>query len=634
METLKEIVRQLPIRVAVLDLDLRFILANDPFCRAVGYTADELRQRKITEIIYPEETQVNLEWARKLIRGEISSYRIEHRCLTKNRETFCIELTASLLRNSEGVPSHLFMILEDITQKRKSEKAIDESEALLKIVMDTLPVGVWITDREGKIISGNPAGQKVWGGARYVGVEEYGEYKGWWPDTGKRIEAEEWALARAVTKGESSIGEIVDIECFDGTRKTILNSAVPIRDSNQEIIGAVVVNEDITDLRHMQAALRESEERFKKVFEEGPVGIAIVGLDYRFIDANSIFCQIVGYTKEELAHFTFADITYSEDIENDVELARKMFAAEIPNYQIEKRYVTKEGKIIWINLNASVIRDRAGNPLYGLAIIEDITDRKRSEEALKQKTREAEEANRMKSQFVSIVSHELRTPLNAVIGYNSLMRESRFWKNAVKRNEMLDRISYNSQALLDLINVILDLNRMEAGKIMVHPEEVFLSKIVEEAVNNLSIMAGDKGLKILFIDDRSLPPILSDRAKLRQIFINLIANAIKFTDEGSIVVRLVHQPDVKEVCIEIEDTGIGMTEEQLSRVFEPFYQAEPSNTRARGGTGLGLSIVKRLVDLLGGKIEVVSQPEKGSIFTIRLPYLLSTSMVSGDLSDA
>lgn len=150
-----------------------------------------------------------------------------------------------------------------------------------------------------------------------------------------------------------------------------------------------------------------------------------------------------------------------------------------------------------------MIRDRAGNPLYGLAIIEDITDRKRSEEALKQKTREAEEANRMKSQFVSIVSHELRTPLNAIIGYNALMRESRFWKNAVKRNEMLDRISYNSQALLDLINVILDLNRIEAGKMKIHSEEVFLSKIVEEAVNHLSIMAGDKGLRILFVDDRS-----------------------------------------------------------------------------------------------------------------------------------
>lgn len=471
MEILRNIIGQLPLSAAILDLDFRFILANDLFCRVIGYNEEELRHLKITEIIFPEEAEIDRDLAQKLTRGEITRYRIDHRCITKNQETFCISLTASLLRSSEGVPSYFLIILDDITERRESERAIHESEELLKIVMDTLPVGVWITDREGRIVSGNPAGQKIWGGARYVGVEEYGEYKGWWPDTGKRVEAEEWALARAVTMGESSIGEIVDIECFDGTRKTILNSAVPIRDANQEIIGAVVVNQDITDRKRIQAALQESEERFKKVFEEGPVGIAIVGLDYKFIDANYIFCKIVGYAKEELTHLTFPDITYPEDVEIDVELARQMFAAKIPNYQVEKRFITKERKIIWASLNAAVIRNQKGNPIYGLKIIEDITERKRSEEALKQKTREAEEANRMKSQFVSIVSHELRTPLNAIIGYNALLRESRFWKKDLKRNEMLDRIAYNSQALLDLINVILDLNRIEAGKMKFHLEE-------------------------------------------------------------------------------------------------------------------------------------------------------------------
>jgi signal transduction histidine kinase len=153
----------------------------------------------------------------------------------------------------------------DVTERVRAENALREREALLRNVLETLPVGVWVTDDKSKIVSGNPVGHGIWAGAKYVGIEQYGEYKGWWAATGKRIEAGEWASARAVTKGETSLNEEIEIECFDGTRKTILNSAVPIRDSHQRITGAIVVNQDITERKRAEQNLRNYTARLQTV---------------------------------------------------------------------------------------------------------------------------------------------------------------------------------------------------------------------------------------------------------------------------------------------------------------------------------------------------------------------------------
>jgi len=149
----------------------------------------------------------------------------------------------------------------DITERKRAEEVLKEREALLRTIFETLPVGIWITDKQGRIIHGNPAGQQIWAGARYVGIDQFGEYKGWWVDTGKRIEPEEWAAARAVLNGETSINEEIEIECFDGSHKIILNSAVPIRDERQEILGAFIVNDDITERKKAEKNLRQIQKR-------------------------------------------------------------------------------------------------------------------------------------------------------------------------------------------------------------------------------------------------------------------------------------------------------------------------------------------------------------------------------------
>ncbi len=234
--------------------------------------------------------------------------------------------------------------------------------------------------------------------------------------------------------------------------------------------------------------------------------------------------------------------------------------------------------------------------------------------------RQAEEINRLKSQFLSIVSHDLRTPLNAIIGYSSLLREPHVGENAGKREEMLERIHHNALIQLDLISNVLDLSRIETGKISVQTERVDLSELIREILDTLEPLGKEKGLEMNLISDPTTPMIRTDRGKVRQILTNLVGNAIKFTERGAIRIRLTHASSQERVSIEISDTGIGMSEEDLPHIFEQFYQAPAAKEAYGPGTGLGLSIVKRFVDLLGGTIEAVSKSGAGSTFTVRFPY--------------
>lgn len=240
--------------------------------------------------------------------------------------------------------------------------------------------------------------------------------------------------------------------------------------------------------------------------------------------------------------------------------------------------------------------------------------------------RQAGELNRLKSQFLSIVSHDLRTPLNAIIGYSSLLREPRVSENVAKREEMLERIHQNARIQLDLISNVLDLTRIETGRIEIQMERVDLSELIREILDTLEPLGAEKGLVVDFVDDPTAPAIRTDRGKVRQILTNLVGNAIKFTERGSIRIRVIHLSSQKRLSVEISDTGIGISEEDLPHIFDQFYQA-PAFKEAYGpGTGLGLSIVKRFVDLLGGSVEVVSKPGAGSTFTVRFPYDLPPNL--------
>jgi PAS domain S-box-containing protein len=309
--------------------------------------------------------------------------------------------------------------------------------------------------------------------------------------------------------------------------------------------------------------------------------------------------------------------------------------------------IRKDGTRFWANVVITRLEDEQGEIVGFSKITRDLTERKAAEdeiiklneeldrrvkertaelqaanEALKQRTKEAEEANRLKSQFVSNVSHELRTPLNAIIGYADLLKGEVYGPMKEEQRQALERIERNARDLSQLVNDLLDLAKMGSGKMSLECSEVNLGMLIEETVAGIRPLAERKGLPIQYTIDRGLPRIESDPNKIKQILVNLLSNAVKFTSRGEIALQARRRSDRNGIEVIVQDTGIGIRSEELSKIFDPFHQVDGASTREYGGVGLGLAIVKELMQMLEGQIRVESEYGKGSVFTLRLPLQL------------
>jgi PAS domain S-box-containing protein len=386
--------------------------------------------------------------------------------------------------------------------------------------------------------------------------------------------------------------------------------------------------QEIAERKRVERSLRQSEEKYRNLFETMAQGVVYHNAWGKIESINPAAERILGLTLHQMPGRTLFDLTWRaihEDGSPFPEETHPAIAAlksgEAVRNVVMGIFHPQEEAYRWVNINA-VPQFQPGEekPYQVYTTVEDITEQKRGEEILRQKTREAEEANRAKSYFVSIISHELRTPLNAIIGYSGLLRLPNAAGDPVKGAERIERIYYNAHILLELINNLLNLNRMEAGQMPVDVETLFLADVVGEIVDNLRPMGEEKGLKVALINQDGPLPLHSDSKKIEQIVTNLISNAIKFTDRGSVTIRLSDLSAEQHASIAVTDTGIGIGEPVIPHLFEAFYQADPSNTRSYEGSGLGLSIVKKFTELLGGTVQVSSELGIGTTFKVILPY--------------
>ncbi len=407
--------------------------------------------------------------------------------------------------------------------------------------------------------------------------------------------------------------------------------------------------QDITDRKRAEAALRSSEERFSKAFHASPVGISICTLtDGCFLDANESFLSQLGWERHEFLGHTADELGMLVNAEDVQQIAQTLQSQNsISNQEVLIRTKTGEERD-WLLSVELIYLD---STQCVLIMTSDITERKRAEEFRRDKEA-AEAANRSKSEFLANMSHELRTPLNAIIGYSELLQEDA--EELVGAEEFisdLKRISTAGQHLLAIIKDILDFSKIEAGRMKLDLENFSISSLVEDVTAMIALMA-EKNSNILEIqcaDD--IGDLHTDLTKLRECLLNLLSNASKFTFSGVITFTVTRQvTSTEESAVEdeshegqennssvmspkslsqdwivftVKDTGIGMTPDQLARVFNPFTQADSSSTKKYGGTGLGLTITKKYCKMMGGDITAVSELEKGSTFTIRLPAKLS-----------
>jgi two-component system sensor histidine kinase/response regulator len=378
--------------------------------------------------------------------------------------------------------------------------------------------------------------------------------------------------------------------------------------------------------KQAEEALRESRGQFEDLFEQSVDSLFIHNSSGQIIDCNAEACRSLGYSREELLQLSIEDFATNlvkpEDDESRPEgtLWQRVTASEV-------------GKVRGVHLGEHRRKDgttfpvevHVGSVVYNgahviLASARDITERKRAEEEMRRARDKAEEASRAKSDFLANMSHEIRTPMNGVIGMTGLLLDTDL---SEEQREYAETVRFSGENLLDLVNEILDFSKIEAGRMEIETIDFDLRSAVEETIGLLAERAHAKGLELASVIEYEVPIALrGDPGRIRQVLVNLLGNAVKFTEQGEVILRVGLVEETENAAVvrfEIKDTGIGIDEEQHARLFRSFSQADASTTRRYGGTGLGLTISKQLVELMGGKIGVESEPGVGSTFFFSLP---------------
>lgn len=385
-----------------------------------------------------------------------------------------------------------------------------------------------------------------------------------------------------------------------------------------------------------QKALAKSarmlETDLRTVFDLSQTGMAKVSIaDGRLIRVNRQFCRLTGYSEEELLQMSCRQLTHPDDDAQQWPLFQKANEVALREFNFEKRCIRKDGSILWVQTSGIGLPDDGDmQPKHSFVFIHDATLRKEWEESLKQAKANAETASAMKSAFLANMSHELRTPLAAAAGFADLLQNDDQLTPA-ERISFAATIKRNTQVLTKLIDDILDLSKIEAGKFSIRSESVDLTDLIHDVILTLSPSAKIRGITVTVKADGKVPArITSDRLRLRQILMNIVGNAIKFTPSGSVAlcVKLLRgdHDGPERIAFLVKDTGIGISNELKEQLFQPFAQGDASNTRRYGGAGLGLALSRRLAQALGGNVELTdSRLHVGSLFTI--------TVATGSLAD-
>ena len=546
-------------------------------------------------------------------------------------------------------------------ERKQAEEALREANDRLALAVRGSQVGVWANDMAGgDYQSGHVFCTNIMEPLGYATPESAVD----WATVAAQIHDDD-RLRVEQALGAYFAGQTPEYQVEfrarhrDGTYRWLLSRGVVVRDAAGRPLRFAGTRIDITKRKRAEEALRESEERFRGTFENAGVGIAHADFEGRWLRVNEKLCKIVGYSREELLGKTFKDITYPDDLPASLEQFGWIRRGEFPSYSLQKRYIRKDGSLVWVDLSVSLQREDAGNPAYTIAIIQDISERKRLDGELWRAMEASEAASQAKSEFLAHVSHEVRTPLNAILGMNELALDTSVTD---QQRKYLTVMQSSAEALLEVINDLLDYSKIEAGKLDLDRATFSLRAVVNDTLRSLALRAHRKGLELVGRVPPHVPDaFVGDAGRLRQVLTNLIGNAIKFTAQGEVVVEaeildedkspktrdegrgmrdegnvpvidsalspqpsaLVPHLEAERACIllfVVRDTGIGIPRAKQQKIFEAFEQADSSTTRRYGGTGLGLSIAARLVRLMGGGIAVESEPGRGStfLFTVRL----------------
>ncbi|SFK62572.1 PAS domain S-box protein [Caulobacter sp. UNC279MFTsu5.1] len=692
-------------------------------------SGEALTAERFYACVHPADRAEEQAQARTTLTGD-KPYDTEFRIVRPDGEVRCVRAQATVVRDADGAPVRLVGVNWDVTEVRNLERSLRASEDRARNMIANAHQAIVTADEAGRITGWNRHAELTFG----------------WT-AGEAIGAD---LAMMLPEGHAGVAAFLGGRFGDDIDQRVETTArrkdgfeIPIELAVSAVRDAA--GWELTALMQDISERKEQLELFENAFEHAPIGECLVGLDGSFLKVNPTLCEMVGYSREELLALNFQAITHPDDLDADLSLVADLYNGRITTYRMDKRYIRKDGSIIWIQLAVSRVDNPDGSPRHFISQIEDLTARRAAEAALKdsearyrlmaenttdmimtadlsgrvtfvaascrtllgytpdevmgrsalelaypedrlrvkrvyrnltkgqqvERVRwrvphrsgkrdvwlesnpsllrdpatdapvgfldvirdvtaqvgqeealaaaraEAEAAAMVKGEFMANMSHEIRTPLTAVIGFSGLLAQRPELDEISQR--YVQRVSSAGQALLAIVNDVLDFSKLEAGQVEITPRPVSPLAVAQDALALFAPQADAKGLWLECQVEGELPErVMIDPDRVRQVLLNLVGNAIKFTEQGAVRLFVGYDPSAARLRMRVEDTGAGISAEQQTKLFQRFSQVDASSTRKHGGTGLGLAICKGLTEAMGGGIAVRSVPGEGTVFSFHI----------------
>jgi two-component system sensor histidine kinase/response regulator len=613
-QLLRALVDSIPDGIYVKDQDGRYLLNNAAHLAMLGKNrAEDLHGKNVFECFSPELAAKYWADDQSVLKTGVSIVnRIDS---GQNRDGLprWLMTTKVPLRQSDGAVTGIICVSRDITVQRQEEEEIRRTRQFLNSVVENLPIVVFIKDaRDLRFILWNRAGEELLGVQQeeLLGKNDY--------DFFPKEEADLFTAKDRETLNRRTMLEIPEehILTRNHGERILHTRKIPILGENGEPLYLLGICEDITDRRMEERETRRTKQFLENIVENLPISVFIKDAsDLRMVLYNRVSRELMGYSLEEMIGKNDYDFFPKEEADFFTTMDRQTLAGrellDIP----EERIQTKSRGERILHTRKIPILDEDGKPIYLLGISEDITAQKEADAELRRAKATAEIANRAKSEFLANMSHEIRTPMNGVIGMVNLLLDTSL---SQEQRDFAETVRVSADALLTIINDILDFSKIEAGKLTFETLDFDVREAVETALELLAERAEGKGLELASLVHTEVPPALrGDPGRLRQILMNLIGNAIKFTQQGEVFVNVecVEETETHAVLkFEVSDTGIGIDDDTQKKLFQPFVQADGSMTRRYGGTGLGLAISRQLIEMMGGTVFLRSKVGFGSTF--------------------
>ncbi|HLL46871.1 MAG TPA: PAS domain S-box protein, partial [Longimicrobiaceae bacterium] len=596
---LEELFETSPEAIVLLDVEERVVRGNAEFLRTFGYRAEEIVGRPINELIVPPDL---IDEAERVTRSVTAGRPVSLETTRRRSDGTLIDV--SVLGKPvrlDGSPVAIYLVYRDVTEHRRALRELRDSEERFRQLAENLRDVFYLNsvDRD-EVLYVSPAYERIWGRPR---EELYREYRAWM----RAIHPEDLERVRS-TVGEGA-GHEFEVEYRivrpDGEVRWIRDRTISIRDEAGRVYRDAGIAEDVTDRKRVEQALRESEARYRQMFEGNrAMKLLIDPASGAIVDANAAAAAFYGYPADELRTLRVTDLNAlpAEEVREAMERALQGGQGVLV---FPHRLAS--GEIRHVEVHTAPVELRGRTLLY--SILTDVTARRHAEE-------ERAAAVAARNRFYAMVSHELRTPISAVMLYNDLLLTGAYGALTESQTEGVLRSQSSAGGLLELVNEVLDLSRLEAGKMEARTEEVAAAELLRDVLSAVRPLADEHGCELSLDADAAPPVLATDPRRVRQILLNLLSNAVKYGRGRPVRVACRAVPE-GGVAFEVADRGPGIPDNERERIFEEFVRLGDGS---QPGTGLGLTIARRLAELLGGRVEVESVVGEGSTFRLVLPH--------------